>query len=161
VSVLATRNVKHGVLQVVAGGVPIGTVSYCSGSDDGTIHVGGAAPPDKSARLLVSKLKPLPISITVIIVENVEALLQLWRSGGEGGEIIVIVNAMVPIQLSDQKAHPALEQRKPLRLSYRNQSICPSNQYNTGINVRRMEQFSRPKYCASNLRLYWSSEEHT
>ena len=46
----------------------------------------------------------------VVIVENVEALLQLWRSGGEGGEIVVILNTMVPIQLSEQKAHPALEQ---------------------------------------------------
>jgi hypothetical protein len=47
---------------------------------------------------------------TVVIVENVEALLQLWRSGSEGGEIVVIFNMMVSIQLSEQKAHPALEQ---------------------------------------------------
>src|SRR5271154_3252349 len=32
----------------------------------------------------------------VVIVENVETLLQRWRSGGEGGEIIVILNTMVP-----------------------------------------------------------------
>jgi hypothetical protein len=46
----------------------------------------------------------------VVIVENVEALLQLWHSGGEGGEIVVILNTMMPIQLTEQKAHPALEQ---------------------------------------------------
>src|SRR6202048_550879 len=46
----------------------------------------------------------------VVIVENVEALLQLWRSGGEGGEIVIILNTMVHIQLSEQEAHPALEQ---------------------------------------------------
>ena len=46
----------------------------------------------------------------VVIVENVEAPLQLGCSGGEGGEIIVILNMMVPIQLTEQKAHPALEQ---------------------------------------------------
>ena len=49
---------------------------------------------------------------TVVVVENVEALLQLWRSGGEGGEIVLILDAMVRIQLSEQKAHPALEQRQ-------------------------------------------------
>ena len=47
----------------------------------------------------------------VVVVENVEALLQLWRSGGKGGEIVVILDTMVPIQLSEQKAHPAPEQR--------------------------------------------------
>jgi hypothetical protein len=46
----------------------------------------------------------------VVIVENVEALLQFWCSDGEGGEIVVILNTMVPIKLTEQKAHPALEQ---------------------------------------------------
>jgi hypothetical protein len=46
----------------------------------------------------------------VVVVENVEALLQLWHSGGEGGEIIIILNRMMPIQLTEQKVYPALEQ---------------------------------------------------
>ena len=57
-----------------------------------------------------AKVKDRAMNYAVVIVENVEAPLQLWRSGGERGEIVTILNAMVRIQLSEQKAHPALEQ---------------------------------------------------
>jgi hypothetical protein len=44
-----------------------------------------------SSRLAVPRLW-IAVDHPVVIVENVEALLQLWRSGGEGGEIVVILN---------------------------------------------------------------------